>query len=133
MFEQQKIHPFLKYAWEILFLENISNPKLIARSRADAKKYQRDDSLECRADLKATIESLQQDGKLAVYHWSRDCDQCEGDSMRLIPATVFAYSHWEERMHDQAEGPCRTEPVSFDAYNSFEASFKDRRAEQYNY
>lgn len=83
--------------------------------------------------LQEVIDELKQDGKLAVYCWSRDCDQCEGDSMDLIPATVTAYQSWEERVHDQAEGPCRTCPVSMDDYNSFEASFRDLRAEQYNY
>ena len=83
--------------------------------------------------LQEVIDELKQDGKLAVYCWSRDCDQCEGDSMDLIPATVTAYQSWEDDKQYNSEGPCRTYPVSMDDYNSFEASFRDLRAEQYNY
>tara|TARA_R100001377_G_scaffold26345_1_gene14233 strand:+ start:52 stop:330 length:279 start_codon:yes stop_codon:yes gene_type:complete len=91
------------------------------------------DYLAEREQLKVLIDSLAVDRKLAVYQWSRDCDQCEGDRMDLIPATIVAYESWENNIQDNAEGPCVTRPVSIDCYHSFEASFRDRRAEQYNY
>jgi len=91
------------------------------------------DYLAEREQLKVLIDSLAVDRKLAVYQWSRDCDQCEGDRMDLIPATIVAYESWENNIQDYAEGPCVTRPVNMDDYGDFEASFRDRRAEQYNY
>ena len=91
------------------------------------------DYLAEREQLKVLIDSLAVDRKLAVYQWSRDCDQCEGDRMDLIPATIVAYESWENNIQDYAEGPCVTRPVSMDNYQSFKASFRDHRAEQYNY
>ena len=91
------------------------------------------DYLANREQLKVLIDSLAVDRKLAVYEWSRDCDQCEGDRMDIIPATIVSYESWENNRQDYAEGPCVTRPVSMDDYSAFEATFQDRRAEQYNY
>tara|TARA_R110002096_G_scaffold269536_1_gene463379 strand:- start:325 stop:603 length:279 start_codon:yes stop_codon:yes gene_type:complete len=91
------------------------------------------DYLAKREQLKVLIDSLAVDRKLAVYQWARDCDQCEGDRMDLIPATIVAYESWENNIQDYAEGPCVTRPVNMDDYSDFEASFRDHRAEQYNY
>ena len=132
MFKQRNINPFLKYAWELLDEPAISS-KLKRRQRADAQKYQLIDVLAYKRELKALIEICQQDGKLAVYHWGRDCDQYESYGATTIPATVMAYELWESRIHDNAEGPTRTEIMSFDEYRSFTSTGRDHRAEQYNY
>ena len=132
MFKQRNINPFLKYAWELLDEPAISS-KLKRRQRADAQKYQLSDVLAYKRELKALIEICQQDGKLAVYHWGRDCDSYESDGATTIPATVMAYERWEARIHDNAEGPTRTEIMSFDEYRSFTSTGRDHRAEQYNY
>lgn len=101
--------------------------------RYKLKQYAPEDHLQYRADLKARLDELQQDGMVPVYCWGRDCDQCESDSVTLIPATVTAYNRFEDRQFRYAEGPTQVYPISFEDYADFEPSFRDRRAEQYNY
>ena len=93
----------------------------------------RNDRLKSRADLKVQIDSLKKDGKLAVYLWSRDCDQFESDSVRIIPATVMAYEQWENTRYDWQEGPMVTCPISFEQAERFSPTSRDHRAEQMNY
>ena len=105
----------------------------VKKNRSLARRYARVDWLQRRADLSAELAELQRDGMVPVYQWGRDCDQAESDSVTLIPASVMAYMRFEDRALRYAEGPMRIYPISFDEYAEFEPSFRDRRAEQYNY
>ena len=79
------------------------------------------------------LSELQREGMVPVYEWQRDCDQCEGDSVSLIPATVMAYVQYEESIFSHAEGPARVYPISYEEYAEYKPYFCDRRAHQYNY
>lgn len=105
----------------------------IKRHRSVARQSAPVDPLQIRAELKDELSELQRDGVVPVYEWQRDCDQCEGDSVRLIPATVMAYIQYEERVYRYAEGPVRVHPISYEEYAEFKPYFRDRRAAQYNY
>ena len=105
----------------------------VKKNRSLARRYARVDWLQRRADLGAELAELERDGMVPVYQWGRDCDQAESDSVTLIPASVMAYMRFEDRALRYAEGPMRIYPISFDEYAEFEPSFRDRRAEQYNY
>ena len=70
---------------------------------------------------------------VAVYEWGRDCDQCEGDSVCIIPANFSTFKKKEHEMYMNAEGPCHMRTISKKDHSEFEASFRDRRAPQYNY
>ena len=104
-----------------------------ARWRSTVRTFAPVDHLERRARLKENLEHNQRDGMVPVYVWHRDCDQCEGDSITLVPANVMAYERFEARQFEYAEGPMTVYPVSFERYEEFEPSFRDRRAEQYGY
>lgn len=101
--------------------------------RYQIKHYAPEDRLQRRADLKARLDDFQRDGMVPVYVWSRDCDQCEGDSVTLVPANVMAYKRFEDRQFRYAEGPMDVYPISFEEYEEFTPYSRDRRAEQYNY
>lgn len=101
--------------------------------RRDIKEYGPEDHLQERAELKRELDKLQRDGMVPVYVWSRDCDQCEGDSVTLVPANVMAYNRFENRQFRYAEGPMSVYPISFEEYEKFTPYSRDRRAEQYNY
>lgn len=102
-------------------------------ARYALKEYAPEDHLQRRAKLKARLDELQRDGMVPVYVWHRDCDQCEGDSVTLVPANVMAYNRFEDRQFRYAEGPMSVYPISFDEYAEFQPYSRDRRAEQYNY
>ena len=129
---RRPIHPLLSLTLDMLY-RTPSNPTRKKRLRSDAREYQGHDTLACKLQLQQLIESEQVDGRVAVYHWGRDCDQYESDGATTIPATVGAYEKWEASIYDNAEGPTRTEVMSFDEYRSFTSTHRDRRAEQYNY
>lgn len=129
---RRPIHPLLSLTLDMLHRAP-SNPTRKKRLRSDVRKYQGHDTLACKLQLQRLIQSEQVDGRVAVYHWGRDCDQYESDGATTIPATVVAYEKWEASIYDNAEGPTRTEVMSFDEYRSFTSTHRDRRAEQYNY
>ena len=131
MFKQKQVQTHLKLIWELQQID--CNPKRTAILRREAREHQPIDPLACKRELHQLIGNHQENGKLAVYHWGRDCDQHESDGATTIPATVVAYERWEARIHDNAEGPTRTEIMSFDKYRSFTSTQRDHRAEQYNY
>ena len=131
MFKQKQVQTHLKLIWELQQID--CNPKRTAILRREAREHQPIDPLACKRELHHLIGNHQENGKLAVYHWGRDCDQYESDGATTIPATVIAYEAWEARIHDNAEGPTRTEIMSFDEYRSFTSTGRDHRAEQYNY
>lgn len=108
-------------------------PSRLKRLRGMLKNDGPKDRLQRRADLKARLNELQRDGMVPVYVWHRDCDQCEGDSVTLVPANVIAYNRFEDRQFRYAEGPMQVYPISFDEYEEFTPYSRDRRAEQYNY
>jgi len=92
------------------------------------------DPLEQNAEIKKLIDKLCLGwGEVAIYRWGRDCDQCESDSVHMIPATVTAFKAFERMVYKNAEGPTSVMLISFDDYEEFEPSFRDHRAEQYNY
>ena len=105
----------------------------VKKNRSLARQTAPVDWLQRRAELGEQLAEMQQDGMVPVYRWGRDCDQYESDSVTLIPATVMAYTQFEERELRYAEGPIRVYPISFAEYEEFQPSHRDRRAEQYNY
>jgi len=131
MFKQKEVQPYLKLIWELQQID--CNPKRKATLRRESREHQPTDPLACKRKLHQLIVDHQESGQLAVYHWGRDCDQYESDGATTIPATVVAYENWEARIHDNAEGPTRTEIISFDEYRSFTSTRRDHRAEQYHY
>ena len=80
------------------------------------------DSLKVRADLKNELAELECDGMVPVYVWQRDCDGFARSSVELIPATVMAYTKFEDSEYRNAEGQITVYPISYQEY-----------AEQYNY
>ena len=113
-------------------LKKITTDKVFT-ARYDIRQYAPEDPLQYRADLKARLDELQRDGMVPVYVWHRDCDQCEGDSVTLVPANVMAYKLFEDRQFRYAEGPMHVYAISFEEYEEFTPYSRDRRAEQYNY
>lgn len=113
--------------------EHLRKPSKLKRLRGILKNDGPEDHLQRRADLKARLDEFQRDGMVPVYVWSRDCDQCEGDSVTLVPANVIAYNRFEDRQFRYAEGPMQVYPISFEEYEEFTPYSRDRRAEQYNY
>ena len=105
----------------------------VTENRSLVKKYAPVDWLQRRTELSELLADFAQDGMVPVYRWGRDCDQCESESVTLIPATVMGYTHLLNRELRYAEGPLQVYPISFEDYAEFEPSFRDRRAEQYNY
>lgn len=92
------------------------------------------DPLEQNAEIKSLIDKLCLGwGEVPVYRWGRDCDQCESDSVHMIPSTVTAFKAFERMVYRNAEGPTSVELISFDEYLEFKPYFRDHRAEQYNY
>jgi hypothetical protein len=71
--------------------------------------------------------------RVFVVVWGRDCDQCESTTCFSIAAHLAAYRELEESVYDDAEGPTSITLVSAREAAKFEPSFRDRRAEQYNY
>ena len=68
-----------------------------------------------------------------MYQWGRDCDQCESNSVSKVRADLETLQAFEEAVYDNAEGPVRCYPISREDAQDFSPSFRDRRAEQYNY
>lgn len=68
-----------------------------------------------------------------VYHWSRDCDLMEGDSVYTIPADIGAFNEREEHVWDNAEGPQRFYMISEADAAEFRPQWRDRAAEQMGY
>ena len=113
--------------------EHLRKQSKLTRLRRILRNDGPEDHLQRRADLKARLDELQRDGMVPVYVWHRDCDQCEGDSVTLVPASVMAYNRFEDRQFRYAEGPMHVYPISFDEYEEFQPYSRDRRAKQYNY
>ena len=86
------------------------------RHRQVARKDAPVDWLQSRVELGELLAELQEDGMVPVYRWGRDCDQAESDSVTLIPATVMAYTQFEEFALNFAEGPVAVYPISFEEY-----------------
>ena len=87
---------------------------------------------------------------IAVHQWGRDCDQFESDSVftlkvgkhhRILgnqelewPSDLLQqFLKREAAMQENREGPCTMVIMSQEHYEEFEPTFRDRRAEQYNY
>lgn len=123
----------LNLAWHRLEKGNDRTIGKLCTARFSIKQYAPEDHLQRRVGLKERLDELQRDGMVPVYVWHRDCDQCEGDSVTLVPANVMAYTRFEDRQFRYAEGPMRVYPISFEEYEEFHPYSRDRRAEQYNY
>lgn len=133
MRDQDVYHSFALMRLGERRLGNAISDERVKENRSLARRYAPVDWLQRRAELGEQLAEIQQDGMVPVYHWGRDCDQAESDSVTLIPATVTAYLRYEDRAYRYAEGPFRMYPITFAEYAEFEPSFRDRRAEQYNY
>ena len=85
---------------------------------------------------------------IAVHQWGRDCDQFESDNAFALKADLHGMQglilDWptnllqqflkrEAAMQENREGPCTMVIMSQEHYEEFEPTFRDRRAEQYNY
>jgi len=132
MFKKKYRNEILDAAWTVLAECNPSAGQK-RRLRRTIDDRQRPDELVHRAELKVLLAKYQKDGLVAVYRWGRDCDQCESDDAELVPATVMAFTRVERRAYEYAEGPTTVSLMSFEDYDQFVPSFRDRRAEQYNY
>lgn len=66
---------------------------------------------------------------VALCTWSRDCDMCEGTSVRLVEATPKALAEAMERDFESAEGPMRHWLQR--ASDEFEPEFRDGALEAY--
>jgi hypothetical protein len=91
------------------------------------------DPLAARAEIARQIAEKRAGALLHVYEWSRDCDQCEGDSVNTIPANVPAFIRFLDGFEAGLEGPGRVEIITAAEADEFVAEFRDRRAEQYGY
>jgi len=131
--DQDVMHSFALMLLGERKLGNAISDERVKKNRSLARRYAPVDWLQRRAELGEQLAEMQQDGMVPVYRWGRDCDQYESDSVTLIPATVMAYTQFEERELRYAEGPIRVYPISFAEYEEFQPSHRDRRAEQYNY
>ena len=110
------------------------NPETVKNLRQKAH-YDEDyiPHFERREELKKDIEELSLDGKLAVYHWARDCDHYESAHVEWIPASVPAFIYRENMYERSAEGPwtfCIIEP---DEAKDFQLWSRDRAAEMMGY
>jgi hypothetical protein len=110
------------------------SPKDVSNLRQQAH-YDEDyiPHFERREELKKDIEELSLDGKLAVYHWARDCDHYESAHVEWIPALVPAFIYRENMYERSAEGPwtfCIIEP---DEAKDFQFWSRDRAAEMMGY
>jgi hypothetical protein len=64
------------------------------------------DFLARRADLKARIGQLQENGKIAIVYGGTDCDGGRWDNrVSEVPAIPVAVGRWHDRYEAQAEGP----------------------------
>ena len=66
-----------------------------------------------------------------VYVWSRDCDMCESDSVRAIPATLRAFNALLDDELSNREGPVSVYPISYDEALKFSPTIRDRVLEAY--
>ena len=98
----------------------------------DSAKHHAIYMLRERIALKALIRSLAEsspDGMMDVYHWSRDCDGCEGDRTYRIPATIEAFDHEYSEIDKWADGPFAFRPITREAAETHEPYWRDRGSE----
>jgi len=81
-------------------------------------------------DIKVVTTST---STIFVYQWSRDCDNCEGDSVDEIPASLVAFMRCYYSFLDGLEGPGRMEIITELDAKEFVAEFRDRNAERAGY
>jgi len=78
-----------------------------------------------------TIKTNSKNGKIPVYVWVRDCDNCESSSVTIINANYYALERARKQMHENAEGPCVMYTLSWSDYANFKPTFRDRNLEAY--
>lgn len=131
--QQQNIHPVLAITWEFL-AQPVVGAKRKARLRQDARRYQYDDRLADRAELKEHIDYCKTaDGFVYVENFSRDCDNCERTWVTKLPAHITALELHENRLFDGAEGTTYCDLITEGEAEEFKSSFRDRNAEYYGY
>lgn len=65
------------------------------------------------------------------YHWSRDCDLCESEGIEVFEDWYDA-AEWIKGFGDSAEGPQSLEKISYEQWQTFNASpVRDRALEQF--
>lgn len=132
-FQQQNIHPFLKFAWEML-AEPSTNAKRKTALRQDARQRQFRDPLACRAELKQSIDHCKtSDGFVYLANFSRDCDNFERTWISKVPAHITAVEAHENRLHEGAEGLTYCNLIQQEDADHFQLEARDRNAEFYNY
>jgi len=83
-------------------------------------------------DMFLKVERLIHEESVWFYHKSRDCDQCESDGMHRFDSWYQA-AQWITSFYEGLEGPGHVTQVTLKQYLTFTCSFRDYRAEQYNY
>lgn len=131
--QQQNIHPVLSLTWDLL-AQPVISAKRKTRLRQDARRYQYQDTLADRVELKEHIDSCKTaDGFLYIENFSRDCDNCERRWLSKIPAYPTAYELHLKHLYAGAEGLTYYQIVTEATATDFEPSFRDRNAEYYGY
>ena len=65
------------------------------------------------------------------YHWSRDCDLCESEGIRVFSGWYEA-SEWIQGFYESAEGPQSLEQVTYEQWRVFDpAPVRDRGLEHF--
>lgn len=65
------------------------------------------------------------------YHWSRDCDLCESEGIRVF-SDWYDAAEWIKGFHDWAEGPQSLHQVTYEQWRVFNAApVRDRALEQF--
>lgn len=130
---QRKAQPLLAITWEFL-AQPVVGSKRKARLRQDARRYQADDHLAERAELKEHLDySKTADGFVYVENFSRDCDNCERNWVTKLPAHITALEVHQNRLFDSAEGLTYCDLITEGMAEEIKASFRDRNAEYYGY
>ena len=69
-------------------------------------------------------------GGIFFYHWGRDCDLCESDSVHFF-LDWYECAEWIRGVYDDAEGAFTVTQIDLPKYLNFERSFRDRGLEQF--
>ena len=69
-------------------------------------------------------------GAIYFYHWGRDCDLCESDSVHFF-LDWYEASQWIQSVYDNAEGDFTVNQIDLSGYLNFERSFRDRGLEHF--
>lgn len=110
-------------------LANDVNARLAFRRWCHERGH--DDELAERQQIAVRIKECAVDGEVNLIVWSRDCDMCEGTSVRKIPATLIAYHAFMLEQDEWAEGPYSVSIVTEEKAKAHVPEFRDRILEAF--